>query len=48
MRSTSSGHGAMFDFSESPDLAKLVAEFYEAGKLCLPSAMDPAGYSMFG
>ena len=37
------GHGAMFDFSESPDLAKLVAEFYEADKIVSAVCHGPGG-----
>ena len=37
------GHGAMFDFAESPDLAKLVAEFYEADKIVSAVCHGPGG-----
>ena len=37
------GHGALFDFAESPDLAKLVAEFYEANKVVSAVCHGPSG-----
>ena len=38
-----SGHGTMCDFANNPDLAKLVAEFYEAGKIVLAVCHGPSG-----
>lgn len=37
------GHGAMFDFAESHDLAKLVADFYEANKIVSAVCHGPSG-----
>lgn len=37
------GHGAMFDFHESSDLAKLVAGFYEANKIVSAVCHGPGG-----
>ena len=37
------GHGAMFDFPENPDLAKRVAEFYEADKIVSAVCHGPGG-----
>ena len=37
------GHGAMFDFSENPALAKLVAGFYEAEKIVSAVCNGPGG-----
>jgi putative intracellular protease/amidase len=37
------GHGVMFDFPASADLARLVAEFYEAGKVVSAVCHGPAG-----
>ena len=38
------GHGALFDFAESPHLAKLVADFYEADKLVSAVCHGPSGF----
>lgn len=37
------GHGVCFDFSQSADLARVVAEFYEEGKLVSAVCHGPAG-----
>ena len=37
------GHGAMFDFAESADLAKLVADFHEADKIVSAVCHGPGG-----
>ena len=37
------GHGAMFDFPESVDLAKIIAEFYEANKIVSAVCHGPGG-----
>ena len=37
------GHGAMFDFAESHDLAELVADFYEANKIVSAVCHGPVG-----
>ena len=37
------GHGAMFDFAESADLAKLVADFYESDKIVSAVCHGPGG-----
>lgn len=37
------GHGVMFDFPSSPDLARLTAEFYEAGKVVAAVCHGPCG-----
>ncbi|GJG89381.1 thiazole biosynthesis protein ThiJ [Gemmatimonadetes bacterium T265] len=37
------GHGALFDFADSPDLAKLVADFYEADRIVSAVCHGPSG-----
>ncbi len=37
------GHGAMFDFPTAPDLARLIAEFYEADKIVSAVCHGPGG-----
>jgi putative intracellular protease/amidase len=37
------GHGVMFDFAESPDLANLVARFHESNKIVSAVCHGPAG-----
>ncbi len=37
------GHGALFDFAESRDLAELVADFYEANKIVSAVCHGPGG-----
>ncbi|PTR21375.1 putative intracellular protease/amidase [Rhodococcus sp. OK519] len=37
------GHGVMFDFPDSPDLARLLREFHEAGKIVSAVCHGPAG-----
>ncbi len=37
------GHGVMFDFPESSDLAKLIANFYEANKIVSAVCHGPCG-----
>nr|WP_303652847.1 type 1 glutamine amidotransferase domain-containing protein [Paludisphaera mucosa] len=37
------GHGVMFDFPDSPELQKLVADFHQAGKVVSAVCHGPAG-----
>lgn len=37
------GHGVMFDFPDSPDLARLLLEFHDAGKVVSAVCHGPAG-----
>lgn len=37
------GHGVMFDFPQSPELAKLIADFYESGKVVSAVCHGPTG-----
>ena len=37
------GHGALFDFADSPELAKVVADFHEADKIVSAVCHGPCG-----